>query len=137
MVRDWGMNDRVGFIFYGDDDSHPNMFGGFGESRDYSEETARIIDEEVKKLIDSLQIETKQMLEAHRDRIEAIAQALLKYETLDGNDVDRIMRGDTLTKPTIPDLLDKEQRRGTVVQPPAKSPPGIIPGFGGPLPSPG
>ncbi|HWB52929.1 MAG TPA: ATP-dependent zinc metalloprotease FtsH, partial [Tepidisphaeraceae bacterium] len=136
MVRDWGMNDRVGFVYYGEDENRVTAFG-FG-GREYSEETARVIDEEVKKLIDSLQAETKQMLEANRDRIEALAQALLKYETLDGNDVDRIMRGDNITKPTIPDLLDKEQRRGKIVQPPEKSPPGIIPGFGGgPLPSPG
>lgn len=139
MIRDWGMNDRVGFVFYGDDDSKPNAFGGFGESREYSEETAKIIDEEVKKLIDAMQDETRKMLEAHRVQIEAVTQALLKYETIDGNDVDRIMRGDTLTKPTIPDLLDKEQRRGTVVQPPETggAGPGILPGFGGPMPSPG
>jgi cell division protease FtsH len=139
MIRDWGMNDRVGFVYYGDDDSRPNSFGGFGESREYSEETAKTIDEEVKKLIDSMQDETRKMLEANRNFIEAIAQALLKYETIDGNDVDRIMRGDTLTKPTIPDLLDKEQRRGPIVQPPepGNAPPGIIPGFGGPMPTPG
>ncbi|HEY1683638.1 MAG TPA: ATP-dependent zinc metalloprotease FtsH [Tepidisphaeraceae bacterium] len=138
MIRDWGMNDRVGFVFYGDDDSKPNAFGGFGESREYSEETAKIIDEEVKKLIDAMQDETRKMLEANRTQIEAVTQALLKYETIDGNDVDRIMRGDTLTKPTIPDLLDKEQRRGPIIQPPEPgNAGGILPGFGGPMPSPG
>jgi len=140
MVRDWGMNDRLGFIFYGEDDSRPNAFGGFGESREYSEETAKTIDEEVKKLIDHLFDETRQLLEANRDKVDAIAKALLKYETLDQNDVDRIMRGDNLTRPTVSDLLEKEQnRRGTVIQPGTDDKtPDVRPGLGGgPMPQPG
>src|SRR5207302_9285366 len=61
MVRDWGMNDRVGFIYYGDDESRPNWMGDFGGAREHSDETAQIIDEEVKKLIDSLQDETRRI----------------------------------------------------------------------------
>ncbi|HEY4330439.1 MAG TPA: ATP-dependent zinc metalloprotease FtsH [Phycisphaerae bacterium] len=111
MVRDWGMNPRVGFVFYGEDESRMNPFG-MG-SREYSEETARIIDEEVKKLIDSLEAETREMLLAHKDRIEALAQALMRYETLDGSDVERVMKGENLTKPTVTDLLASEQQRRT------------------------
>ena len=87
----------------------------------------RYIDEEIARrirrygrqqgLIDALYEETRQLLEANRDRIEALTQALLKYETLDSNDVDRIMRGDALTKPTVADLLERERRPGTVIQP--------------------
>ncbi len=132
MVRDWGMNDRVGFVYYGDDENKPNF--DFGGGKEYSEETAKVLDEEVKKLIDGLETETKKILEANRDRIEALARALLKYETLDNNDVDRIMRGDNLTRPTVGDLLEKESRRGAG--------PSISPGTGGldlgpgPIPSP-
>ena len=137
MVRDWGMNDRVGFIYYGDDESRPNLFGDFGGSREYSEQTQQAIDEEVKKLIDSLYEETRKLLEANRDRVEAIAKALTRYETLDSGDIDRIMRGENLTKPTVGDLLEKESKRpGTVIQPaPSDSGPDVIPG--GALPSPG
>src|SRR5665213_1829285 len=119
MVREWGMNDRLGFVYYGEDDSKPNFFdmGGAG-SREYSEETARAIDEEIKKLIDSLYEETRKLLDANRERVDAIAKALLKYETLDASDIDRIMRGDILTKPTVGDLIERENnRRGTVIQP--------------------
>jgi cell division protease FtsH len=139
MVTEWGMNDRLGFVFYGEDDSRPNLLGGFGEQSQYSQETAKAIDEEVKKLIDTLFEETRKMLEANKDRIEALAQALIKYETLDSNDVDRIMRGDNLTKPTVSDLLEKEQRRGTTIQPgPTTNEPDVQPGgFGGQLPQPG
>jgi cell division protease FtsH len=135
MVRDWGMNDRVGFIFYGEDE---NKMGGFdfGGGKEFSEQTQQVIDEEVKKLIDGLQDETRRLLEANRDRIEALARALLKYETLDAGDVDRVMRGDNLTKPTVGDLLEKENRRGTVIQPSQDvSQPDIQLGGGG-LPAP-
>jgi cell division protease FtsH len=135
MVRDWGMNDRVGFIFYGEDENKLTGFD-FGGGKEYSEQTQQVIDEEVKKLIDGLQDETRRLLEGNRERIEAMARALLKYETLDANDVDRIMRGDNLTKPTVGDLLEKENRRGTVIQPAQDvSEPDIQLGGGG-LPAP-
>jgi cell division protease FtsH len=135
MVRDWGMNDRVGFVYYGEDENKVSYFD-FGGGKEYSEQTQQVIDEEVKKLIDDLQAETRRMLEANRERIEALARALLKYETLDANDVDRIMRGDNLTKPTVGDLLDKENRRGTIIQPSTDaSEPDIQLGGGG-LPAP-
>jgi cell division protease FtsH len=138
MVRDWGMNDRLGFVYYGEDDNKMNMFD-MGGPREYSEETAKAIDEEVKKLIDSQYDETRRLLEANRAQVEAIAKALLRYETLDSNDIDRIMRGDSLTKPTVADLLEKEQgrRTGTVIAPGTTDAEPDVRLGGGPLPAPG
>src|SRR5436190_5649959 len=76
MVREWGMNDRMGFVFYGEDDSRPNFMGGFGEGREYSEDTAKAIDEEIKKLIDALYDDTRRLLEANREKVDALAKAL-------------------------------------------------------------
>ena len=138
MVMEWGMNDRLGFVYYGDDDSKPNAFGGFGEGREYSQETARIIDEEIKKMIDNLYAETQQLLSQNKDRIDALGKALLQYETLDSNDVDRVMRGDVLTKPTVGDLLAKEQaRRATTIAPSTDASQPDVHLGGGPLPAPG
>jgi cell division protease FtsH len=138
MIAEWGMNDRLGFVFYGENENRPNFFEmSGGGPREYSEETAKIIDEEVKKLIDHLYEETRQLLEANRERIEAIAKALMRYETLDASDIDRLMRGDTLTKPTVGDLLEKEQSRRVTIAP---SDDGTQPDVrlgGGPLPAPG
>jgi cell division protease FtsH len=139
MITEWGMNDRLGFVFYGDDENKPNPFGDFGGAKEYSNETARLIDEEVKKLIDGLYEDTQQLLTSHKDRIEALAEALMKYETLDGSDVDRIMRGEVLTKPTVGELLEKENRKGnaTVIQPSDESKQPDIRLGGGALPAPG
>ena len=111
MVRDWGMNERMGFVYYGEDESRPNMLGDFGGGREYSEDTAKMIDEEVKSLIDQLYTQTRQLLEENRDKVEAIGKALVKYETLDNSDVDQIMKGGLLTKPSVTDLIEKEHAR--------------------------
>ncbi|HSI35028.1 MAG TPA: ATP-dependent zinc metalloprotease FtsH, partial [Tepidisphaeraceae bacterium] len=115
MIAEWGMNERLGFVFYGDDENNPNA--GLMPQKEYSDETAKMIDEEVKKLIDRLYEETRQILNANKDRLDALAKALMQYETLDGPDVDRIMKGENLTKPTVSELLDKERRGGTVIAP--------------------
>ena len=65
MVRDWGMNDRLGFVYYGEDDNKMSMFD-MGGGREYSEETAKAIDEEIKKLIDGQYEETRRALSAGR-----------------------------------------------------------------------
>jgi cell division protease FtsH len=140
MVRDWGMNERLGFVFYGEDENKPS-FLDMGGGREYSEEIAKTIDEEVKKMIDRIYEETRALIEANRERVDALAKALVQFETLDGSDVDRIMKGERLTKPTVGDLLDQEDKRGIIIQPgPDAAQPDIIttPGVGGgPLPSPG
>ena len=84
---------------------------------------------------------TAMLLADKKDRVEAIAKALITYETLDGADIDRIMKGEVLTKPTVGDLLAKENERAVTIAPnedpklPDISPAG--PGLGGTLPAPG
>jgi cell division protease FtsH len=140
MITEWGMSDKLGFVFYGEDENKPN-FMDFGGGREHSDETSKIIDEEVKKLIDAQYEESRKLLEANKDKVDAMAKALIKYETLDASDVDRIMRGDVLTKPTVSDLLERESARtdkpATIIQPPENSSDPDIRLGGGPVPTPG
>ena len=136
MIRDWGMSDHLGFVFYGDDESRSSFELGLG-GKDYSEDTNRLIDGEIKALIDRLYAETKAIIEANKDKVEAVARALLKYETIDGQDVDRLMRGESLTRPTVSDLLEREQNKRPTPPQSASVDPGMQPGLGGPLPAPG
>jgi hypothetical protein len=77
------------------------------------------------------------LLLANKDRVEAVAKALMRYETLDSGDIDRLMRGDTLTKPTVSDLLERETgRRPTITPTPDQKDSDLRLG-GGPLPAPG
>ena len=108
MIMEWGMGDEVGPINYASD------MGGdyFGHSTpDYSQSTAEVIDKEIKRLIDSAYVKVKDLIEANRDKLEALAQALIKYETLDAEEVRTIIAGGQLEKPTVADLLAAEQKK--------------------------
>jgi cell division protease FtsH len=113
MITELGMSDKLGFQLYGVDESRQPW-----EQPDkmFSDETARLIDQEVKGLIDRTYGETKDLIEKHREQLEALAQALLKYETLNRDEVDRIMRGEQLTKATVSDLLQAEKDKAAAAE---------------------
>lgn len=101
MVTEWGMSPRIGFVTHAGQDSREM----YVPDRDYSEDTARLIDEEVKRLVDESYAEAEKMLLEHWNQIEDVAQALLKYETLTADEVHQLMRGEPLGRATVADLL--------------------------------
>jgi len=92
MVTDWGMSKNVGFVYYGEDERQ-RIFDLPG-SRDYSDQTAQLIDAEIRSLLDEAYEDTRKLLTEHRDRLKDVAEALLRYETLDADDVHRLLRGE-------------------------------------------
>ncbi len=90
MVREWGMSDRIGPMAWG---SQGAVFLGedLVHTRDYSDETARVIDEEVERILRSQEERTLEMLTRYRPGLEAVATALLEHETLDGLEVERLV----------------------------------------------
>jgi len=135
MVTEWGMSERLGFIYCGDELSTRRLPWDLGSARDISEKTSQIIDEEVKRIIDTAFADTRRLIEEHREQLEAVAQALLKHETLSGEEVRRIMAGQPLDKPTVADLIAAEQNRRTDAPPLARPVPKPG-GESGPLPTP-
>ncbi len=134
MILEWGMSKRLGFVHYGYDESGEFMMPNKG----YSEETARIIDEEIKRLSDEAYADCETLIRENWQKVGAVADALLKYETLSADEVHRLMRGDTIDKPTVSDLLAAEHRKKRAAGEPAlgKGPkgaptdgdgPGIVP----------
>ena len=124
MVTEWGMSDRLGFIHYGDDERARMM--DIPGNRMFSDKTAELIDEEIKRIVDEAFTDTRRILQDNLDKLENIAQALLKYETLDGDEVRKIVAGGTIDRPTVSDLIAAEQDRRTHTPPvarPVKSPP--------------
>ena len=106
MVVQWGMSARLGFVSYSADESREHLMAGV----EHSPETARIIDEEVKRLVDEAYADARHMIESNWEKLVAIAEALLKHETLQKDDVERLMRGERLDRPTVSDLLATEMR---------------------------
>ncbi|MCD7845409.1 MAG: ATP-dependent zinc metalloprotease FtsH, partial [Oscillospiraceae bacterium] len=88
MVMQYGMSERLGPISY--DDSGHSLFIGrdFGTTKSYSEETAAIIDEEVKRIFDEASAKCEEILSAHREQLIAVAEYLLVHESMDGADFD-------------------------------------------------
>ena len=110
MVMDWGMSEKLGFIHYGNE-SMPAWFGDASLGREYSDNTAEIIDTEIKAIMDHAYMEVKELLLQHKQQMEDIKDALLKYETLDNEEVKLIIDGKKLDKPTVADLLNAEQEK--------------------------
>ncbi len=111
MVLTWGMSNQLGPISYGPDLGVKEATYMFNNEREYSEKTAEAIDSEIKALTDEAFGKARELIAANRDKLERIAQALLKYETLDADDVKLILDGGTLDKPTVADLLAVEQAK--------------------------
>jgi cell division protease FtsH len=111
MVLGWGMSDELGPINYGPDMGMKDLIYMFPAEKDYSERTAESIDREIKRITGEAYQKAKELIEANKDTLERIAKALLKYETLDADDVKLILEGGQLDKPTVGDLLAVEQTK--------------------------
>jgi cell division protease FtsH len=111
MILTWGMSEKLGPISYGPDLGVADQVYLMPGEKEYSEKTAESIDGEVKKLMDEAYTKSKLVIEANGDKLERIAKALLKYETLDADDVKVILDGGILDKPTVTELLAAEQAK--------------------------
>ncbi|HWX18301.1 MAG TPA: ATP-dependent zinc metalloprotease FtsH [Candidatus Binatia bacterium] len=99
MVTQWGMSDRLGMVQYGDDDEYIFLGREVARAKVYSEFTAQEIDAEVKKIIDHAFKTAKDLITGNLDKLELIAKSLLEYETLDGQQVEEIVRTGKFTPP--------------------------------------
>ncbi len=138
MVTQFGMSDKLGMIQYGNDDEYIFLGRDMSRTKSYSEETAREIDDEVKQIIDQAYRAAKEIIDGSRDKLELIANSLLEYETLDGAQVEEIVRTGHLTPPTpTPDVgPPMGAPAGTPLpeMPPKPAPP-KLPGLGTPAPA--
>ncbi len=128
MILEWGMSEKLGFVRYAASDTKES----FMADKDYSEETARLIDEEVRRLVDIAFTDAKRLLEENWEKVVAVAEALLKYETLSGDDVEKIMAGQALARPTVTEMLVAQAQKlrdagGVKSSPTPDIPPGAMP----------
>jgi cell division protease FtsH len=138
MVCQWGMSEKLGMVQYGGDHEQVFMGRDMMQRKDYSEFTAQEIDTEVKRIINESYDRSKSLIEAHRDKLEIIANALLEYETLDGTQVSDIVKTGTFTPPPEPPKV--EPPSGAIAATPLpevpKPLPPKLPGFGSPAAAP-
>jgi len=105
MVTKWGLSEKLGPLDYGEEEGQPFLGGNLGKSNPMSDETAREIDAEVRRIIDTSYQNARQILEDKLDKLHAMAKALIKYETIDDKQIEDIMAG---REPRLPADWDSE-----------------------------
>ena len=92
MVTEWGMSEKLGPLTFGKKDEHIFLGKELSRHKDYSEKTAIDIDEEIKRIVLEAYSISKKILAEHYDLLDALAKALLEKETLDGEEIDALIR---------------------------------------------
>ncbi|WP_160083462.1 ATP-dependent zinc metalloprotease FtsH [Pseudomonas sp. 8AS] len=100
MVTKWGLSEKLGPLMYAEEEGEVFLGRSAGSQHaNVSGETAKLIDDEVRSLIDGCYATAKRLLEENRDKLDAMADALMKYETIDADQIDDIMAGRTPREP--------------------------------------
>jgi cell division protease FtsH len=94
MVCQWGMSERLGAVAFRRGEEHVFLGREMAQQKDFSEHTARLIDEEIRALVHDMEAKATKLLEQHRDKLDTLAKALLHYETLEVEDIDRLLELD-------------------------------------------
>ena len=103
MVTEWGFSDKLGPLRYTDNEEEVFLGHSVARQQNISDETAAMIDSEVRRLIDEAESVARKVLTEKGDDLEVLAQALLEYETLSGEEVDALLRGEPVYRPDASD----------------------------------
>ena len=105
MVTEWGLSDNLGFLAYGADEQEVFLGRSVSQQKNLSDSTAKIIDEEIRNIVDDAYTDATKILKQKKKQLDLIASALLEYETLDSEDISNIVKGKKLDK------LDKDNNK--------------------------
>ena len=139
MVTQWGMSEKLGMVLYGEGDEYVFLGKELAQGKTYSEQTAQEIDAEVRRLVDEGYQRASKLITENRDKLELIANALLEYETLDGKQVEEIVRTGKFSPPEEPPK-DADPPSGANASTPTtdlpkKDKPSLDDGLGDPAPA--
>ena len=111
MVTEWGMSDLLGPMTFGKKNEEVFLGREIQSNRDYSEVTARMIDEEISRIVRESQRFADEILRKDIDILHSIAKELLKYETIDAKDLEKILKGEKLTRALNGSSTQKMQKK--------------------------
>jgi cell division protease FtsH len=107
MVTEWGMSEKLGPLRYNENQQEVFLGHAITQRQNMSEETAKVIDEEIRRIVTEGEKKAREVLSANRDKLEAITQALMEYETIGGEEVQGLMRGEKIVR-----AVDDEESKG-------------------------
>ncbi len=112
MVTRWGFSEELGAVSYGENQDEVFLGMSVARTQNVSEDTARKIDAEIKRLVEAAHDEARQVLEAKRNDLEALAKGLLEFETLTGDEITDLLAG---KKPNRESVIEPQQPRSSAV----------------------
>jgi cell division protease FtsH len=107
MVTEWGMSERLGPLRYNENQQEVFLGHAITQRQNMSEDTAKLIDEEIRRIVTEGEKRAREVLFANRDKLEAVTQALIEYETVTGEEVQGLMRGEKIVR-----AVDNEETKG-------------------------
>jgi cell division protease FtsH len=131
MVCEFGMSSKLGTLALGHRNRNPFLGRDFTEDRNYSEDVARQIDEEVKNIVDRCHQRATELLQTHRDKLDMIVQALFEYETLTRDEFLMVLAGEKLPpkiQKTVPPVASNPEPIQKTSKQPSIAPPRLEPG---------
>jgi cell division protease FtsH len=102
MVTQWGMSDVLGTMVYGENEGEVFLGRSITTHKNVSEATLQKVDSEIRRIVDEQYKLARRLLEENRDKVEAMARALLEWETLDAEQLNDIMAGKPPRPPKVP-----------------------------------
>ncbi len=111
MVTKWGLSEKLGPLTYMEEEGEIFLGHSVAQNKHVSDETAHIIDEEIRVIIDRNYVRAEQILREHRDKLDMMSDALMKFETIDRSQIDDIMAGKEPQPPE--DWSDNDQGSDT------------------------
>jgi cell division protease FtsH len=126
MVTEFGMSEKLGRLRYSDNQEEVFLGHSVARQQNISEKTAELIDEEVRKICDAGEQLAYDVLNEHKDDLHKLADALLEYETLSGDEVNRLLKGEPIHRPDEDEPTGKTGTRASV--PTTKKDPIVPPG---------
>ena len=109
MVTEWGMSEKLGPVLYAENTGEVFLGKSVTQSRNMSEETAKLVDAEIKSLVTNAHAEATRLLKEHEKEWETLSQALIEYETLTGEEIKDVIAGKPIDKTT--DSPVEEEKR--------------------------
>ncbi|MBF0561817.1 MAG: ATP-dependent zinc metalloprotease FtsH [Alphaproteobacteria bacterium] len=136
MVTEWGMSDKLGPLAYGEADQEVFLGHSVTQHKNISDNTARQVDEEIRRIVDGGYARAREILTTYRSEVDTLANGLLEFETLSGDEITTLLKGETIIRNDYDDFPKDRERRASV---PTSGAPGGKPSFGppGPEPQPG
>ena len=111
MVSEWGMTDKIGPLAFAQKAEEIFLGRDISQGNDLSNEMCNLIDSEITKLVKDAEVNAENILKKHIDQLHAVAKALLEFETIDGNDLTRLVKGEKIVKIHPDKLSDEKPRR--------------------------